>query len=82
MKQSIHFLANTPLIPKMQIKLYIDKSDREEYETEIFMDINFKHYPLRDYKSMWSEMNCVVKDYAKIGKRNQHAIEKGNWENT
>ena len=63
--------------PEDAIKLYIDKSDREEYETEIFMDINFKHYPLRDYKSMWSEMNCVVKDYAKIGKRNQHAIEKG-----
>lgn len=59
------------------LKLYIDKSDREDYNTEIFMDMNFKHYPLRDYKAMWSEMNCVVKDYAKIGKRNQNAIEHG-----
>ena len=59
------------------IKLYIDKSQQEEYDTEIFMDINLKHYPLRDYKSMWSEMNNIVKDYAKIGKRNKHAIEKG-----
>ena len=36
------------------IKLYIDKSDRDEYDTEIFMDINLTHYPLRDYKGMWS----------------------------
>ncbi len=57
------------------INLYIDKSQQEEYDTEIFMDINLKHYPLRDYKSMWSEMNNIVKDYSKIGKRNKHAIE-------
>lgn len=57
------------------ISLYIDKSQQEEYDTEIFMDINLKHYPLRDYKSMWSEMNNIVKDYSKIGKRNKHAIE-------
>lgn len=57
------------------IKLYIDKSDREEYDTEIFMDINLKHYPLRDYKGMWSTMNNIVKEYGKIGKRNANAIE-------
>ena len=59
------------------INLYVDKSDREEYDSEIFMDINLKRYPLRDYKGMWSEMNNIVKDYAKIGKRNSHAIERG-----
>lgn len=59
------------------IRLYVDKSEREEYDSEIFMDINLKHYPLRDYKGMWSEMNNIVKDYAKIGKRNSHAIERG-----
>lgn len=57
------------------IKLYIDKSTQEDCDSEIFMDINLKHYPLRDYKSMWSEMNNIVKDYSKIGKRNKHAIE-------
>lgn len=57
------------------IRLYIDESDQPEYDTEIFMDINLNHYPLRDYKSMWSEMNNIVKDYSKIGKRNKHAIE-------
>jgi predicted nucleotidyltransferase len=61
--------------PEDAIKLYIDKSIQEDYDTEIFMDINLKHYPLRDYKSMWSEMQNIVKDYSKIGKRNSHAIE-------
>ena len=59
------------------IKLYIDKSEQEEFDSEIFMDINLKHYPLRDYKSMWSEMNNVVKEYSKIGHRNANAIEHG-----
>lgn len=57
------------------IKLYIDKSEQEEYDTEIFMDVNLKHYPLRDYKGMWSVMNNIVKEYSKVGKRNSHAIE-------
>lgn len=60
---------------KDSIKLYIDKSQQEEYDTEIFMDVNFTHYPLRDYKGMWSVMNNIVKEYGKIGKRNSHAIE-------
>lgn len=57
------------------IKLYVDKSEQEEYDSEVFMDINLSHYPLRDYKAMWSEMNSIVKDYSKIGKRNKNAIE-------
>lgn len=57
------------------INLYVDKAVQEDYDTEIFMDVNLHHYPLRDYKAMWSEMNNIVKDYAKIGKRNKHAIE-------
>ena len=57
------------------IRLYIDKSLQEEYDTEIYMDVELTHYPLRDYKGMWAEMNNIVKDYSKIGKRNKHAIE-------
>lgn len=61
--------------PEDAIKLYVDKAIQEDYDSEIFMDIHLTHYPLRDYKCMWSEMNNIVKDYSKIGKRNQHAIE-------
>ena len=63
--------------PEDSIRLYIDESEQEEFDTEIFMDVNLTHYPLRDYKAMWSEMNNVVKDYSKIGKRNKHAAEHG-----
>lgn len=61
--------------PEDSINLYIDDAVQEGYNSEIFMDVNLTHYPLRDYKSMWSEMNNIVKDYSKIGKRNSHAIE-------
>lgn len=54
-----------------EVILYLDKSDKEDMESEIFMDIVLKHYPLRDYKSLWAEMNNIVKDYAKLGKRNK-----------
>lgn len=57
------------------INLYVDKAIQEDYDTEIFMDVNLKHYPLRDYKCMWAEMQNIVKEYAKLGKRNSHAIE-------
>ena len=74
---STTFKDKFALYDENSISLYVDKSDREEYDSEIFMDINLKHYPLRDYKGMWGEMHNIVKDYAKIGKRNSHAIERG-----
>lgn len=55
---------------KGSIRLYIDKSENSELDTEIFIDANYKHYPLRDYENMWSVMHNVVRDYEKIGKRN------------
>ena len=53
------------------LNLYIDKAVNPELETEIFMDAELKHYPLRDYKNLWNEMHNIVKDYDKIGKRNR-----------
>lgn len=53
------------------MQIYIDKAQNPEFETEIFIDTNLTHYPLRDYKNIWNEMNNVVKDYDKIGKRNR-----------
>ena len=37
---------------------------------EIYMDINFKHYPLRDFKNIYSEMSNVVRSYDKLTHRN------------
>lgn len=53
------------------LKIYIDDAINPEFDTEIFADVNLKHYPLRDYKSMWSEMSNIVRDYDKLGKRNK-----------
>lgn len=53
------------------IKLYIDKAMNPDLETEIFVDANYTHLPLRDYENMWSAMHTVVKGYEKIGKRNK-----------
>jgi predicted nucleotidyltransferase len=66
-----------PIDGDFNIKLYLDDSDREEYDKEIFMDVNLTHYPLRDYKGMWSSMKNILSDYDKIGHRNANAIEKG-----
>lgn len=58
-----------------QLKLYIDKSNKENYETEIFVDINMNKYPLRDFKAMLNEMNNIVKDYSKLNHRNSKKDE-------
>lgn len=63
--------------PDDAICLYLDKAVSDEYDKEIFMDVHLTGYPLRDYKAMWSEMANIVKEYAKIGKRNANAIEHG-----
>ena len=56
------------------IKLYIDESEQPDFETEIYMDLNLDHYPLRDWAGMWNEMKAIVNSYSKIGKRNEKAI--------
>lgn len=59
------------------VNLYLDDSTQDDYDKEIFMDIHLTHYPLRDYKSMWSDMKNILSDYSKIGQRNKKAIEHG-----
>lgn len=56
------------------IRLYTDVSHQEDYESEVFMDLNLSHYPLRDWTSMWNEMKAIVSGYSKMGKRNEKAI--------
>lgn len=53
------------------IKLYIDHAVTPSLETEIFVDADYSHFPLRDYEKMFSTMNTVIREYDKIGKRNK-----------
>ena len=59
------------MFDKGNIHIYIDKSHNPELETEIFIDADYKHLPLRAYENMLGVMNSVIRDYDKIGKRNK-----------
>ena len=71
---SVDFKVKYFGMPDDAIKLYIDEAINPELESEIFMDISLSHYPLRDYRSLWNEMNNIVKAYNKFGGRNAKAV--------
>lgn len=58
-----------------EIKLYVDESEKHDLDSEIFMDLNLKHYPLRDFRGMINDMQNILKGYSKVGRRNSRAIE-------
>lgn len=71
-KNAIHgFNSSYKNFENGSLEIFIDKAVNPELETEIYVNANMKHYPLRDYASMWNTMANVVKDYEKIGKRNK-----------
>ncbi len=65
------FMRKNEILQKGSINIYIDDSDNPEYQTEIFIDAQYKHLPLRDYENLFNVMNNVVREYDKIGKRNR-----------
>lgn len=65
------FQRKNEMFDKGNIRIYIDESQNTELETEIFIDADYKHLPLRDYENMLGVMNSVIRDYDKIGKRNK-----------
>lgn len=66
-----HFNERFANFDEGSVVLYTDEAVNKDYDKEVFLDVNLKHYPLRDYKGMWSEMQNVVKDYAKLNNRNR-----------
>ena len=69
------FCRRNSRIGQGTVKLYIDQAVTPELETEIFVDANYQHLPLRDYNSMLDTLRCVVRDYDKIGHRNHKKDE-------
>lgn len=51
-------------------RMYADKAITEGLDTEIYLDMSFCHYPLRQYTDMMNTLHSVINDYDKIGKRN------------
>ncbi len=74
--QMYHFQEKYTEFTGESIRLYLDKSDKEEFDEEIFMDITLTHYPLRDFHGIYSEMSNVVKDYSKLNNRNKKKDDK------
>ena len=65
------FRRKNEMFDKGNINIYIDESDNPNFKTEIFIDAEYKHLPLRDYEKMLGAMNNVIREYDRIGKRNK-----------
>ena len=52
------------------IRLYLDQSNKDGLESEIFLDGSFHHYPLRQFNELTNTLSSVVRDYDKIAHRN------------
>lgn len=52
-------------------RLYMDKLTTPEKESDIFIDVNYTHLPLRKYTGMLDTLHSVLHDYDKIGHRSK-----------
>lgn len=53
------------------IELYIDESEQQDLDTEIFINVSLEKYPVRDYVNILSELKEIIKTYNKINHRNR-----------
>lgn len=73
--QMSHFSSGYSKFDSNSIKLYIDDSNREDMEKEIFCDIKLQNYPLRDFANIYSELNNIIRTYSKLNHRNNKKSE-------
>ncbi len=64
------FNRRNPAAAQGSIRLYIDSAVTKGLDTEIFVDAQYQHLPLREYNSMIETLRNVVRDYDKVGHRN------------
>jgi predicted nucleotidyltransferase len=74
-KQMANLKKNFHALSGGELGLYIDHSEKMDMETEIFMDINLRHFPLRDFKTVYSDLSAVVRDYSALNHRNSKRDE-------
>lgn len=58
------------------IVLFTDTSEKENYDTEIFCNIDLKHYPVRDLNGIINEFTNITRQYGKINHRNNKKDEE------
>ena len=69
------FNRRNPRAGSGTLRLYIDQAVTPDMETEIFVDADYQHLPLRECNSILDTLRCVVRDYDKIGHRNHKKDE-------
>jgi len=55
------------------IKVYVDDSYKEQFEKELFIDINLKHYPIRDFNAFMRQVTDIVRVYDKNEKGSRNS---------
>lgn len=58
------------------LNIYTDTSTKDEYNKEIYMDINLSKYPLRDFNGAYSQLRQIVSDFDKLNHRNSKKDEE------
>ena len=58
-----------------KLHLFVDESKKEDLDTEIFLDVNLSHIPLRDFLRINAGMNNMLRNYGKLNKRNSKKDE-------
>ena len=53
------------------LELFVDKSERENVDYDIFVNAYLKHYPLRDYNGVFNELQLIAKEYERLNGRNK-----------
>jgi predicted nucleotidyltransferase len=56
-------------------EMYVANTNRKDFETEIFVNVNLQGYPLRDFQCIQSEMLSAVNSYDKLNHRNSKKTE-------
>ena len=69
----ITFREQVSQFPEDAFRIYPDLSKKEDFDTEMFVDVHLDHYPLRDLSVLYQDVNAIIRDYDKIGKRNANA---------
>lgn len=57
------------------IRLFTDESTRDDLDREIFVDVDLKHFPARQFNVMTTELHNVLSSYEKLNNRNRKKDE-------
>lgn len=58
-----------------KFNLYIADSKKAGFDKEVYMDVNFKNVPFRDFKEIYGELGQIVKGFDKLNHRNSKKDE-------